>query len=66
MIIIIELKGTKEHWSIEVGKLMDKYGSVCTFWLGHKPQVIIKDIDLGREVFRKNDIAGRKMNVFRK
>ena len=40
----------------------NKYGPLFTMWVGPEPMVIVSDIDIGREVFRKNDFAGRSRN----
>ena len=60
----IDFRGTKQHWSVELEKIVSKYGPIITIWLGNKPQVVISDIDIGREALRKNDNAGRNKNVF--
>ena len=54
-----DFRGTKEHWSVVLEEVADKYGPVFTLWLGNMPLVLISDIDIGREAFRKNDFAGR-------
>ncbi|CAG2113637.1 unnamed protein product [Medioppia subpectinata] len=56
---IFHLKGTKDHWTDEFNKYTQKYGNIFTFWLSGDPIVVINDIDLGKELFRKNDVASR-------
>ena len=41
-----------------------QYGPVLTLWMGPEPMVIISDIDIGREVFRKNEFANREKDIF--
>ena len=43
-------------------EVANKYGPVFTMWLGPEPMVIVSDIDIGREVFRKNEFSGRPSN----
>ena len=62
--LFIAFRGTKEHWSRESEKLLGKYGPVVTIWLGTKPVVVINDIDIARDAFRRNEIAGRPRNIF--
>ena len=57
-----DFRGTKDHWSEVLEGVANKYGPVFTMWLGPEPMVIVSDIDIGREVFRKNDFAGRPSN----
>ncbi|CAG2102534.1 unnamed protein product, partial [Medioppia subpectinata] len=54
----------KDHWDVVFRQMAEKYGPVFTIWLGPKPQVMITDIDLAREAFRKNDMAGRPESYF--
>ncbi|CAG2102532.1 unnamed protein product [Medioppia subpectinata] len=54
----------KDHWDVVFRRMAKKYGPVFTIWLGPKPQVMITDIDLAREAFRKNDMAGRPESYF--
>ncbi len=62
--IKIELRGTKEHPSLELAKLRHKYGSVLTFWLGNTPMVIVFDCDLARDAFKQNAFSGRPQIYF--
>ncbi|CAG2177683.1 unnamed protein product, partial [Oppiella nova] len=50
---------TKSHWDEVFRQLAKQYGPVFTFWLGNRPHVIVSDIGLAREAFKKNDFAGR-------
>ena len=60
---LLVFRGTKEHWTRESEKLLAKYGPVVTFWLATKPVVVISDIDIARDAFRRNDIAGRPKDI---
>jgi hypothetical protein len=64
--MIIALRGTKEHFALELAKLKDKYGSVVTFWIGNTPSVIVFDSELARETFKLNDFSGRPETLFGK
>ena len=44
---------------LEIMKAVKKLGPVYTMWFGNEPMVVITDIDIARDLFRKNDIAGR-------
>ena len=61
---VIEFRGTKQHWTVELERIVGKYGPITTIWMGSRAQVVISDIDIGREAFRKNDIAGRTRSAF--
>ncbi|CAG2176594.1 unnamed protein product, partial [Oppiella nova] len=52
---------TKSHWDEVFRQLAKQYGPVFTFWLGNRPHVIVSDIGLAREAFKKNDFAGRSI-----
>ncbi|CAG2109133.1 unnamed protein product [Medioppia subpectinata] len=53
---------SKDHWDVVLRQVAKQYGPVFTFWFGTRPQVMITDIDLGREAFRKNDMAASNMS----
>ncbi|CAG2172361.1 unnamed protein product, partial [Oppiella nova] len=52
------------HWDDVFRNVAKQYGPVFTIWFGNTPQLIVTDIDLAREAFRKNDIAGRPVSYF--
>ena len=64
LVLFIEFRGTKEHWSLELEKIAQKYGSVFTFWLGNRYVVVINDIDIARNAFNKNAFTGRPKDLF--
>ncbi|CAG2112368.1 unnamed protein product, partial [Medioppia subpectinata] len=41
-----------------------EYGPVYTFWIFNRPHVMVTDVDIAREAFRKNDFAGRPDSYF--
>jgi hypothetical protein len=53
------LRGTKRDSSTEICELHHRYGPIFTFWFGSKPFVLIFDLDLARDAFRRNELAGR-------
>ena len=63
---LIVFRRTKQHWSIELEKVAEKYGPVFTIWMGTIPLIIISDIDIAREEFQKICFAGRPKDVFSK
>ncbi|CAG2165010.1 unnamed protein product [Oppiella nova] len=58
------LRETKSHFDEVFRQLAKQYGPVFTFWLGNRPHVIVSDIGLAREAFKKNDFAGRSITFF--
>ncbi|XP_054165686.1 uncharacterized protein LOC128963212, partial [Oppia nitens] len=56
---LLSLRGTKNHWTDELKTYSKKYGNIFTFWMGNLPMVLITDPYLARNVYRKNDLAGR-------
>ena len=62
----LDFWATKEHWTVVFEKISQKYGPVFTFHFGLNPVVVIRDIDIARETFRKNDFTGRPDSLFGK
>ncbi|CAG2115773.1 unnamed protein product [Medioppia subpectinata] len=52
----------KDHWDVVFRELAKQYGPVFTFWFFNRPQVVVTDVEMAREAFKKNDIAGRDMS----
>ncbi|CAG2103733.1 unnamed protein product [Medioppia subpectinata] len=52
----------KDHWDVVFRELAKQYGPVFTFWFFNRPQVVVTDIVMAREAFRKNDFAGRDLS----
>ncbi|CAG2161472.1 unnamed protein product [Oppiella nova] len=45
-------------------QLCDKYPKMFTFWMATRASIVITDIELSREVFRKNEFAGRPTDSY--
>jgi hypothetical protein len=58
------LRGTKEHFGLELAKLRDKYGPVVTFWMGFKPSILVYDSELAKDTFKLNAFSGRPKTYF--
>lgn len=54
----------KNHFDDTLKYYTRKYGPVSTFWMGNNPMIFIVDLDLGREAFRRNEMAGRTESYF--
>ncbi|CAG2108040.1 unnamed protein product, partial [Medioppia subpectinata] len=52
----------KDHWDVVFRELAKQYGPVFTFWFFNRPQVVVTDVEMARETFKKNDFAGRDMS----
>ncbi len=53
------LRGTKEHFGLELLKLRNKFGNVVTFWVGNRAFVIVFDSEIARDTFKLNAFSGR-------
>ncbi len=58
------LRGTKQHFGLELWKLRNKYRDSVTFWIGNRALIIVYDSELVRDIFKLNAFSGRPTTIF--